>query len=952
MRVRLCLSIILIICFVLNPRTRIVAQRPEMPIQHGPAATGVPGRSTFGIIRSGEDPSVMEKWMKIRLEHEVITRNPEGGTVSTRRVVLGGITLVVQSNGTTCGSSNGSFFVTASGGTAPYQYSENGYPYQSSGLFTQKAAGTYTITVQDANGLTATTTVVLTNTYAQPNVPQIVTYTNATGCMGADASVTVSGSGGTPPYQYSMDEVNWQTGNVFSNLIPGDYSFFVRDANGCVNVKPFPLSRNCQFNFAYTYSSLVCKPGDGYIQFFFVGGGVAPYSYSQDGVNWQSSGMFTGYGVGRHVIYIKDAAGNEMSWSFPMYPYCPIDVSAVAAGATCGNSDGTITATGSDGQPPYGFSLDGVNFQANNVFTGLAPGNYTVTIRDNNDLRTSTDVTVPSGCPSVTVTSVNDVCAKGVGSVQATGSGGSPPYLFSIDGVNFQTSGLFSGLTAGNYTLTIKDNNNAIATASFTLVNSCPIVTATEVDATCGRANGRIDGTGSQGQAPYQYSLDGTHYQTASSFSSLSSGVFTLYVQDAAGGTATTSVTIHDLAGPVLQVNPSPASCADNDGTLTIAATGGTAPLLYSIDGVNYQSSSLFSLLKSGSYLAEAKDANGCPASAQSTITVNNTVTVEAGNNVTICQGWAAQLNGQTNGTRYSWSPAADLSNPQSINPKAFPGQTTTYYLTASTGVCQGVDSVVVFVNPAPVANAGADTAICVGKSVQLHGSGGVGYSWMPTQYLDNPDIADPTVSAPPATLVYSLLVSDGNGCQSLNNATVKVTVTPTAVVFAGQDTSIAMGEPLQLHAIDVNNSNFSAYTWSPAFGLDDPNSQNPLAVLDQSMTYTVTATAPGGCTGEDQIHISVYKGPDIYVPNAFSPNGDGHNDALRAIPIGIKEFHYFRIFSRWGQVVFQTTNPSNGWNGLYNGQLQSSGTFVWMAEGNDYQGRLVQRKGTVILVR
>jgi gliding motility-associated-like protein len=95
-----------------------------------------------------------------------------------------------------------------------------------------------------------------------------------------------------------------------------------------------------------------------------------------------------------------------------------------------------------------------------------------------------------------------------------------------------------------------------------------------------------------------------------------------------------------------------------------------------------------------------------------------------------------------------------------------------------------------------------------------------------------------------------------------------------------------------------------------------------------------------------------VVPGSDIVVPNAFTPNGDGHNDVLRVDALGIRDFQYFKVFNRWGQEVFTSANTGVGWNGTIGGQLAPMGTYVWAASGLDFQGRVVQRRGTVILIR
>lgn len=196
----------------------------------------------------------------------------------------------------------------------------------------------------------------------------------------------------------------------------------------------------------------------------------------------------------------------------------------------------------------------------------------------------------------------------------------------------------------------------------------------------------------------------------------------------------------------------------------------------------------------------------------------------------------------------------------------------------------------------------------------------------------------------------YTITIKDSFGLT--NTVTIHLPGSSPGVIFAGNDTSIAINQSIQLNAVDVNNAGFDNYAWSPTYGLSDATIQNPVCTLDKDITYTVTATAPDGCEASGQIVIKVFVGPDIYVPNAFTPNGDGRNDILKAIPIGLKELKYFSIYDRWGQRLFYTTNASNGWDGKNGTKTLLPSTYVWMAEGIDTNGKTISRKGTVILIR
>ncbi|HLK28119.1 MAG TPA: gliding motility-associated C-terminal domain-containing protein [Puia sp.] len=196
----------------------------------------------------------------------------------------------------------------------------------------------------------------------------------------------------------------------------------------------------------------------------------------------------------------------------------------------------------------------------------------------------------------------------------------------------------------------------------------------------------------------------------------------------------------------------------------------------------------------------------------------------------------------------------------------------------------------------------------------------------------------------------YIVTIKDSFGLT--DTVAVHVKGSASGGIFAGNDTSIAINQPLQLNVVDLNNAGYTQFTWSPPYGLNDPSIQDPVTTLDKNITYTVTAVADNGCRATAKISIKVYQGNDIYVPTAFTPNGDGKNDILKAIPIGLKTFSYFEIYDRWGQRVFYTTNASKGWDGRIGNRTQDAGTYVWVAEGVDDNGKRILRKGTVILIR
>jgi gliding motility-associated-like protein len=558
----------------------------------------------------------------------------------------------------------------------------------------------------------------------------------------------------------------------------------------------------------------------------------------------------------------------------------------------------------------------------------------------------------PSGF-YLTATTVPANCGELDGAITVTPQNGIPTYIYSQDDITYLSSNTFTGFSPGLHTIWCIDGTSQKVSITVQVNNTCLSLSAFPVNATCGLKNGSISATGISGTPPYQYSLDGVNFQSSNSFPGLAPSGYTVTVKDANGRTGVVDVTVGNVPGPTITGTPTtPATCSTADGTITVTTSGGSAPLQYTLNGGPYQATNLFSGLASGSFQVSVLDVNACTANATVVVPLNNNLTVNAGSAQTICQGTNTTLQGQSNSSPVTWQPSTGLNKTSILNPVASPNVTTKYYLEANSGACSAIDSVIITVNPAPIADAGGNDTICYGINAQLSGSGAVTYLWSPATYLNSPNIPNPEVVIPSASTTYSLKVTDANNCTSLNEAAVTVFVTPSKALSVGGDTAISIGEMLQLDASDVDNSGFTQYEWSPAVGLNNPMIADPIANISENVTYTVTATTSVGCLGTAIKEVKVYQRPDIYMPNAFTPNGDGHNDVFRAVAVGIRTFNYLVVYNRWGAEVFHTTDPEAGWNGFLNGTLQPSGTYVWAVSGVDYEGRLVQHKGTVMLIR
>jgi gliding motility-associated-like protein len=482
----------------------------------------------------------------------------------------------------------------------------------------------------------------------------------------------------------------------------------------------------------------------------------------------------------------------------------------------------------------------------------------------------------------------------------------------------------------------------------------------------CGTPTGSINVIINYGTGPYWLYLDGngptiinTNTYTFTNLIGDAAGApysITAYDQNGLGAPVVGVVALGDLAGPSILTNIKAATCLNDDGAITISQTGGNGPFFYSLNGGSFSANETFSGLATSppSYTATVKDFNGCTSSAVVAVPLQNDLILTTFDPLPVCEGTALPLPATSNGDHFSWTPTAGLSDPTILNPLATPSTSTTYTISATRGICTRTAMTLITISPAPIPNAGADIQTCYGKTVVLRGSGGKFYHWSPSTGLTNPNVPLPIVLKPTSTITYSLSVTDANGCNSLQPDSVTVFVTPPLQVVAGPDTTVSAGQPVKLFAAGPPDPNGLSYEWSPATGLDDPLSATPTATLTspQEISYVVEVTTGVGCTGKDTVVIKVLGVTDILVPNAFSPNNDGHNDILRPITPGIRTLKYFTVFDRWGRQVFTTSNPGVGWDGTLKGRVLETGVYVWMAMGVDVNGKVVERKGTVILVR
>jgi gliding motility-associated-like protein len=425
----------------------------------------------------------------------------------------------------------------------------------------------------------------------------------------------------------------------------------------------------------------------------------------------------------------------------------------------------------------------------------------------------------------------------------------------------------------------------------------------------------------------------------------------TLTIETSIGCTTVVSKSINVTAFPVITTLFKDSLICNRD-TIQLSATAPTGTISwlpnYNIIDANTTTPLVFPKVTTDYYVLSTLD--GCTSRDTVRVRLLPTVSLLASNDTAICPGTTAALSVTGNALSYVWGPANRIEgNKDTTHIIARPVGPTWYKVTGQYSNCTGSDSVLVTLLPLPTVYAGPDTLICYGGSFlnPIVATGDV-FTWNYTGGIDNPGSLAPRFTP---TRAYRYILSSRylTGCTKPASDTIFVQVYRSFSVNAGDDKIIVAGQSIQLEGSGGGN----IYQWSPGIGLSNTNILNPLASPVQTQTYALKASDADGCFSIDSVNVTVFRTqPEIFVPQVFTPNGDGLNDVLYAKPVGIVKLAYFKVYNRLGQLLFTTTDYRKGWDGAIGANRQDSDTFVWIAQGTDYKGALVKRSGTVILLR
>ncbi len=891
---------------------------------------------------------------------------------------------------------SGSFSVTATGGTAPYtvtwfevgnvtnngtgNIAANGETYTANGL----PPGTYDVTVTDANGDIQNGTVTIADT--DPLLVQI-NETNPTCPGGTDGSMIANINGGVSPITTLWS--NGETSNVITDLAQGMYDVTVTDNNGCTATASESIFvTSIQFD-TLELQHITCTGGDmsGVIRVEATGGtGSFTYNWSNGATN---TDIIQNLAAGSYTVTAEDANGCIAILSITVNaPLNPVILGFDSTAVACpGDMNGTLTPVVQPGNSNV-FTYEwnaAANGQTTETATGLTSGVlYSVTITDADDCTAEASYQLWSQTPLVVDFDATPPNCPGDnnGLIQLSISGAADPYQIIWE--NGSAFPVLPSLTCDStYSVTVIDANGC-DTIIENIYLDCP--PSIEVDFSnigavscnngvpCNGSATAIASGGTAGTGVYNYTWSSGESDAlamnGSTAAQLCQGLQTVEVND--GLCSVVVDTIIPAPAPltvdIASTFSTPVSCfGGDDGGATIVATGGTP-------GYSYQwtnpvvSGPTIDNVPAGDYSVLITDANNCNFAFVIEVgepdplvaVIDSTNSFDVGCNGSEDGQIAVSSDGGNVGpTTYTWDP--NVGNTSTVNNLGIGTYTVT--VTDFKGCSDEISYTVS--QPDPIV-AIIDTIIpplCNGYQTVITLEDVFGGSSL--SYTFNVDFGPPQfedAAIPVLAGEHTIQVFDTLGCFS--EYTIFVNEPLPLLVDLGPDTTIQLGDSLQLDPAIGSILPIDSIFWTPQvfFNCGVPDSvlcDEPWVAPLETTSYMLTVVDTNGCFGTDQIIVDIDKNRNVFIPNVFSPNGDGINDLFKIYTgVGVERVNYFRIFDRWGELLYQDDNflPADfyigGWDGSFKGKEMNVGVFIYIAEVVFVDGIVLLYRGDVTLLK
>jgi len=840
----------------------------------------------------------------------------------------------------TCnGDPSGAVTVAAVSGTglAPYEYSLDGGPFQLSGTFTGLSAGNHIVTVKDALSCTSEVAFII----SQPQVMTgFVTGIKDVSCFdGSDGSVTVSASGGLPPYVYSIDGEPFGISNVFPGLAKGSYVITVRDQNACETVVPATVTQPpFALSALATATDVLCHGESTGSVSLTVSGGTAPYTYS-----WNNGAVtkdLTNIPAGDYDVTVTDANGcTATAPATVSEPDEALEAAVSVVDVLCNGDDtGEADLTVTGGTAPYTYLWS--NGAITEDLTGIEAGSYTVTVKDANGCTATATALVSEPDALAGSVETEDVLCYGelTGTVSVTVTGGTEPYTYLWN--TGATTPDLEDLAAGSYILTVTDASLCELIVNIEVggpaeATGASVSSLTDVSE-WGGSDGSFTVEGTGGTAPYQYRLGTGEFGSSGTFGSLPMGTYQVTVRDMNLCTFELSVTINQPDEELVArlVSRTDVLCnGEANGSITVEGWGGTVPFEYSLDGGEFVESGTFGSLAAGTYIVTVRDAEMSTDDIEITIVEPEVITLDITKTDNLCYGGSdgsaeVLVTGGTGPYSYSWntSPVQETAMASGLAAGTFSVTVTDANGCAAEEevvIGQPENDFIVSVSSVEVQCSGSSDG-----SVSATVSGDTGpytFAWNTIPVVTTPEVGSLRAGT------YTVTVTDSNGCFK----SVSVVVEEPDEIVIGYVVTDASCPEENDGAIDLNITGGT----SPFNVLWSDNSTSVDRILLLPGTYSVVVTDQNSCASSAEIEVGVTGSFNcIEINQVITPNNDGYNDDWKMKNIELYPDAEVLVYNRWGRLIFKTKNPAaNRWDGrLEDGSVVPTDSYHYILYLND----------------
>ncbi|MBI3511105.1 MAG: gliding motility-associated C-terminal domain-containing protein [Bacteroidetes bacterium] len=805
-------------------------------------------------------------------------------------ITVTGFAMNITSTAANCNASNGTASVIVTSGTGPFTYS-----WSSGGNNANQnglSAGTYSVTVTDAAGCVAMDTVTVGQGAAPGNL--VMSQIDVLCYNTTNGSATANMNGGQQPYTYS-----WSNGgntSTISNLTAGTYTVTVTTNNGCTATGTVTLTQpaSALATSSTVMNNVSCFGGNNGLAYVNASGGTGPYVYSWNSTPAQNTANANSLSAGIYSCVVTDANGCTSTLNVNITEPPVITSTVTSTSVSCnGGSNGAAQIILSGGTFPYSISWNCTPSQSGTFANNLSSGNYTATVTDANGCVINAPAAVSQPAPlAASLSSLNNVSCNGAsdGNAGVNVNGGTSPYVYSWNTTPAQFTPAAANIPAGNYTITVTDANGCATVSTVSITQPAPVnITAFSNDTICPGQPAVIAAGASGGTGPYSY------------------------------------VWNNNLG---------------NNSTYTVYPSTLTT------------------------YIVHAVDANGC-ASASASITIDvfqfSPANLVMSGNAALCSGTTtiigATVTGNTGALNWTWSNQTWTNGgPFTVQPNA-----TTNYILTITNQCGTVvnGSVTVVVHPVPVISLSPQLAtgcdeVPLTFTDTTSANTNCSYTWnfgdnntgTGNGVVHNYTIGGIYTVTATATSVY--------GCVGTGSTNVNVTIfdSPRAA-FAMDAHEVSELEPT-IHFTNESSVNTLGWQWDFGDNTTDniPSPTHTYAAIG-SYTARLIATSNGGCTDTTMQRVEVNPEFTLYIPNAFTPNGDGLNDNFLAYGNEVSDFHMM-MFDRWGEMIYETSDMNAGWDGTARGgkEISQEGVYVYKIMVTDFRGKKHSYTGHVSLLK